>query len=171
MVDFFFRTEDIRPEEVGDYFVESRQDRIIVDALKNRNPTILVGSRGVGKSFLLRVAQKEINDNFEKDKVFPVYLSFVRSSLLQSSDPEQFKHWMLARISANIVRALKKAGMLGTLPNSAKILAGTGTISDDRPTKIEAVVEFMKIRGERQTRQLTNRAFQQLMILRRPLRI
>lgn len=97
MADFFFRTEDIRPDEVGQYFVESRKDREIVAALKNRNPTILVGSRGVGKSFLLRVAQKELLDQFERDRVFPAYLSFVKSSLLQSNDPDQFKHWMLAR--------------------------------------------------------------------------
>src|ERR1700733_12141337 len=101
MVDFFFRTEDIRPEEVGQYFVENDQDRTIIDALKNRNPVVLVGSRGVGKSFLLRVAQKELMDAFETDRVFPIYISFVRSSLLQTSDPDQFKHWMLARICSS----------------------------------------------------------------------
>lgn len=141
MADFFFRTEDIRPDEVGEYFVESRQDRAIVDALKNRNPTILVGSRGVGKSFLLRVAQKELADRVETDKVFPIYLSFVRSSLLQSSDPEQFKHWMLARICSAVIRALMKAGLLGAIPLSAKLLAGTSSISDAEPTKIEAIAE------------------------------
>ena len=40
MADFFFRTEDIRPDEVLDYFVETQQDRLVVDALKNRNPVI-----------------------------------------------------------------------------------------------------------------------------------
>jgi len=140
MADFFYRTEDIRPEEVSDYFVESRQDRIIVDTLKNRNPTILVGSRGVGKSFLLRVAQKEMADSFEQDRVFPVYLSFVRSSLVQSNDPEQFKHWMIARICASIIRSLRRAGLLGVLPQSAKVLAGTETVTDAEPTKIEAIM-------------------------------
>ena len=98
MADFFYRTEDIRPDEVLNYFVETTRDRQIVDSLKNRNPAVLVGSRGVGKSFLLRVAQKELLDSFEVDRVFPIYISFVRSSLLQTSDPDQFKHWMLARI-------------------------------------------------------------------------
>jgi hypothetical protein len=141
MADFFFRTEDIRPDEVGDYFVESRQDRTIVDALKNRNPTILVGSRGVGKSFLLRVAQKELAENFEKDRVFPVYLSFVRSSLLQSADSERFKHWMLARICSAIIRSLLKAGVLIALPPSARLLAGASAVTDAEPTKLEAVAE------------------------------
>jgi hypothetical protein len=141
MIDFFFRTEDIPPEEIGDYFVESRNDREIVDALKNRNPTILIGSRGVGKSFLLRVAQKELNGSFDSDRVLPVYLSFVRSSLLQSSDPAQFKHWMLARICSTVVRTLMKAGMLGAVPRSAKLLAGTSSINDAGPTKIEEVAD------------------------------
>lgn len=141
MTDFFFRTEDIRPDEVSDYFVESRQDRLIVDALKNRNPTILVGSRGVGKSFLLRVAQKELADNFDRDRIFPVYLSFVRSSLLQSSDNEQFKHWMLARICSAVIRALMKAGLLSVIPASARVLAGTASVTDAEPTKIEAIAD------------------------------
>src|SRR5690242_3557203 len=111
MPDFFFRTEDIRPDEIARYFVESRQDRLVINALKNRNPTILVGSRGVGKSFLLRVAQKELNDAFERDRTFAIYLSFVRSSLLQSTDPLQFKHWMLAKICSAVIRGLMKHGL------------------------------------------------------------
>ncbi|MDX5932575.1 ORC-CDC6 family AAA ATPase [Acidiphilium acidophilum] len=140
MTDFFFRTEDIKPEDVYGYFVENPQDRQLIDALKNRNPTILVGSRGVGKSFLLRVAQKELTNKFATDRVFPVYLSFVRSSLLQSSDPEQFKHWMLAKISSAIVRSLQKAGLIAHLPKSAEQLAGS-SVSDSGPTVIEAIVE------------------------------
>lgn len=140
MADFFFRTEDIRPDEVGTYFVESRKDREIVTALQNRNPTILVGSRGVGKSFLLRVAQLELLKQFGSERAFPVYLSFVKSSLLQSNDPDQFKHWMLARISSSVVRALLKEGLLGALTKSARQLAGSD-VTDAQPTKIESIAE------------------------------
>lgn len=141
MDDFFFRTEDIPPEEVGKYFVESSQDRRIVDALKNRNPTVLSGSRGVGKSFLLRVAQQELLSAFTKNRVFPVYLSFVRSSLLHSNESEQFKNWMLARVCSAIIRALMRAGLLAALPPSARILAGTHNVSESDKTKVELVAE------------------------------
>ncbi len=141
MPDYFFRTEDIRPEEVLDYFVETKQDRTIVDALKNRNPTLLVGSRGVGKSFLLRVAQRELLDSFDTDRVFPIYVSFVRSSLLQSSDPDQFKHWMLARICSAIVRSLGKAGLLGRMPKGVSLLAGADVTPDIGATRIEAIAD------------------------------
>jgi len=55
MNDFFFRTEDIKLEHIQDFFVETMQDREVINALKNRNPIILIGSRGVGKSFLLKI--------------------------------------------------------------------------------------------------------------------
>ncbi|AYH47603.1 hypothetical protein B6N31_07845 [Dickeya fangzhongdai] len=139
MTDFFFRTEDIRPDEVLDYFVETSKDRQVVDALKNRNPVVLVGSRGVGKSFLLRVAQKELMDSFETNRVFPVYISFVRSSLLHSSDPEQFKNWMLARICAAIIRSLTKSGLLGCVPKSIDLLAGGTVTTNIKHTKVEEI--------------------------------
>lgn len=142
MSDFFYRTEDIRPDEVLKYFVETQQDRAAIEALKGRNPTILVGSRGVGKSFLLRVAQKELLDNFDKNRIFPIYISFVRSSLLQSSDVEQFKHWMLARICAGVIRSLSKEGLLGVVSRSVSILAGGGVSADPTAqTKIEQIAE------------------------------
>jgi len=141
MSDFFFRTEDIRPDEVLNYFVETSQDRQIVNALKNINPTILIGSRGVGKSFLLRVAQKELQDTFDSNRVFPVYISFVRSSLLQTSDPDQFMHWMLAKICSSIMRALNKAGMLAGVPKSINLLAGGNVTPTILVTKVEKIAE------------------------------
>ena len=98
MMDFFYRTEDIKPDEVAIYFAETAQDRAAINAIKGRNPAIIVGSRGVGKSFLLRVAQNEMLASFEKDRVFPVYVSFVRSSLIKGGDQHQFRNWMLARL-------------------------------------------------------------------------
>jgi hypothetical protein len=144
MTDFFFRTEDIRPEEVAKYFVETRQDRRIVDVLKGRNPTILVGSRGVGKSFLLRVAQSELLAGFSIDRVFPVYVTFSRSSLIQSADPEQFKHWMLARICSALIRALWQNGLLAVVPTGLSVLAGSDISSQLNKTKIEEIAELFE---------------------------
>ena len=141
MTDFFYRTEDIRPEDVADYFAETAQDRSVIDALKSRNPTIVVGSRGVGKSFLLRVAQKELLESFSKDKVFPIYVSFVRSSLLQSSDEDQFRHWMLARLSSAAIRALERGGFLGAMPKSIGMLAGGDVASRVGKTKVEEIAD------------------------------
>jgi hypothetical protein len=141
MSEFFFRTEDIRPEEIAQLFVETDRDREIISALKGRNPVVLVGSRGVGKSFLLRVAEAELLTTFDRDKVLPVYVSFSRSSLLNTTDQRQFQHWMLARICSRFVRALESRGLLGGAPRGLSILAGdTLPLSPDRDTRIEEIV-------------------------------
>lgn len=141
MSDFLFRTEDIRPEDIDKYFVETGKDREIIDSLKSSNPVILVGSRGVGKSFLLRVAQKELQDSFEKERIFPVYVSFVRSSLLQTSDPEQFKHWMVAKVCSSIIRSLNRAGLLAASPKSLDIITGGYVVGSPHKTRVEQIAE------------------------------
>lgn len=141
MSDFFFRTEDIPPEEVDRYFAETAQDRAVVNALKSRTPAILVGSRGVGKSFLLRIAQKELMESFAKDRVFPIYVSFVRSSLLLSEDENQFRNWMLARLCSAAIRALERAGLLGGVPSGIRLLAGQDVDAKIGTTKVEDIIQ------------------------------
>src|SRR4051794_20805565 len=110
MADFLYRTEDIRPDEIVNYFVETEQDRDIINSLKSINPIVLVGSRGVGKSFLLRVAEAELRSSSARERTYPVYITFNRSSLIHTADPEQFQHWMLACLCSTIIRALRKDG-------------------------------------------------------------
>lgn len=142
MVDFLYRTEDIPQDEVLEYFVETTEDRSILNALKARNPTILVGSRGVGKSFLLRVAQAEMKLNFETDRILPVYVTFNKTSLINTNDPDQFQHWMLARLCNSIIRTLKKSGLLSAMPSSISILTGDAQNHDlTQETRIEIIAK------------------------------
>jgi len=97
MADLFYRTEDIKLDDVPKYFVETQSDRDIINALKGHNPIILSGSRGVGKSFLLRVAEAELLKEMPQTRVFPVYVTFSKSSLIITKVEQQFQHWMLAR--------------------------------------------------------------------------
>lgn len=140
MTEFFYRTEDIKPEEISTYFVETKRDREILTALKARNPVVLAGSRGVGKSFLFRVAQSELLACLPKDRILPVYVTFSRSSLINTTDPGQFEHWMLARICARIVRDLSTNGLLGANSASLAILTGQESVAST-PTKIERIAE------------------------------
>lgn len=129
MADFFYRTEDIKPEEVGQYFVETKRDREIVNLLKARNPVVLAGSRGVGKSFLLRVAELELKNDASDSKALAVYVSFSRSSLIHTKDSQQFQHWMLARICARLYRTLISSGLLASPVRGISILAGGSVAS------------------------------------------
>ena len=137
MSDYFTRTEDIRPEDVLKLFVETEKDRRLVDDLKSPHPVVLVGSRGVGKSFLLRVAQQELLASTPKNGVVPVYVSFSSSPLLQSLNDVQFHAWMLTKICGAIGRALSKAGLLVQIPRSLKVLAGAELIHGIENTPIE----------------------------------
>jgi len=120
MDDFRFRTEDIRPDEIQQFFVSTQLDTEIINALKSLNPIILEGSRGTGKSFLLKMAEKQLNDEFHEKHILPVYLTFVASSLIHTDDPQQFQSWMLASICYHLLRALRKKGLLiGTSPATA----------------------------------------------------
>ncbi|KYZ75553.1 hypothetical protein AXX12_12640 [Anaerosporomusa subterranea] len=141
MADFFYRTEEIKVEEVADYFVESNQDRQIIDQLKSRTPVILVGSRGVGKSFLFRVAQNELQSSFAKDKILPIYVTFRGSSLIHTNNPQQFHHWMLSRICDELIRSLSKSGKLTITPNSLNILAAGPISTGFIQTKIELIAQ------------------------------
>jgi hypothetical protein len=120
MNDFRLRTEDIRLDEIQNLFVSTTLDLEIINSLKSSKTIVLEGSRGTGKSFLLRMAEVELNSNFATDKVLPVYISFVASPLIHTNDPEQFKHWMLATICYELLRALRRKGLLiGSSPATA----------------------------------------------------
>jgi hypothetical protein len=110
--ELIYRTEDIDPREIRDYFVETEADRRLVDACKTKASVVLQGSRGVGKSFLLRVAEAEMGEEFSAKGVLPVYVIFNRAALLQTQDPDQFQHWMLAKICNRILRAARQRGLI-----------------------------------------------------------
>lgn len=139
MTDYFIRTEDIRPEDVLKLFVETEKDRRLVEDLKSPHPVVLVGSRGVGKSFLLRVAQQELLAASAKTGIFPVYVSFSSSPLLQSLNDVQFHAWMLTKICGAIGRSLSKAGLLVNIPSGMKVLAGSDLVHGIENTAIEKI--------------------------------
>lgn len=139
MADLLYRTEDIPNDEILKLFVETKQDRDAIELIKATSPVILIGSRGVGKSFLLRVAEEEMLKNFKSQKVLPVYLTFTKSSLIHSKDDNQFLNWMLARICTKIMRALRRQGFLASPPKAINIISG-GNIEDEK-SKIELIAE------------------------------
>jgi hypothetical protein len=141
MGNLIIRTEDIKPEHILELYVETPQDRRTVDLLKSPAPVILEGSRGTGKSFLLRVAEAQLSESYEQDHVLPVYVSFVSSSLLQTADPHQFRHWMIARLCSRIVRSMYQRGLLIPASQSLGVLTGGVVDPDAAKTPLEKLVE------------------------------
>ncbi len=130
--ELIFRTEDIGLEDILDPFVETSADRKLVDACKTKASVVLQGSRGVGKSFILRVAQAEMEEQFTARGVLPVYVTLNKAGLLQTSDPAQFQHWMMAKICNRIVRAARQKGLIGGGQSVLTSLAGPGALGDVR---------------------------------------
>ena len=141
MPDFLIRTEDLKLEDILGLYVQSSRDKRIVDALKAPTPIIIEGSRGTGKSFLLRVGEAQLLQSFGADRVLPVYISFVKSSLIHTSDPQQFQHWMLARLCERIFRALYTHGLLTKADPGLSILAGGSVPPSPEQSRIEAIAK------------------------------
>lgn len=110
--ELLIRTEDISVDKILDLYVETTQDREYVNELEKTTPVILVGSRGVGKSFLMKVAYKELLDAFPRERVMPVFITFTKSSLVSVVGNSEFHGWMMSRICVSIIRQMKKLGLL-----------------------------------------------------------
>lgn len=124
MNELYLRTEDIDDSNILSLCIENTQDREIINLLKSRTPIILEGSRGVGKSFLMRVAAKELKDSFAKERILPVYITFIKSSLVAAHRKGVFLSWMLANICSKVIRQLKRNGIIVESNSSIDILAG-----------------------------------------------
>ena len=118
---FMYRTEDFTLDEILKSYVETSTDRRIVDKLKSRSPIVLRGSRGVGKSFLLRLAEAELKSDFDDKRILPVYITFSRSPLVHASRQE-FTPWMIAKITKGIKRQVVGYGLELPRENSLRQL-------------------------------------------------
>ncbi|HDS1796348.1 hypothetical protein [Pseudomonas putida] len=138
---FVFRTEDIRAEEILKLFVPTERDLQLISAIKSASPVILEGSRGTGKSFLLRVCEQQQMADVNTTRVVPVYVSFVKSSLLSTKNEQQFQHWMLARLASRVLRTLYQLGFLAKPTLSTTVLAGSRIGPAGEVTELERVAQ------------------------------
>ncbi|MFT5661257.1 MAG: hypothetical protein ACI9TV_001903 [Sulfurimonas sp.] len=126
MSDIKLRTESIRDDEFNDLAVTNANDKKIISSLKSSEPCLLEGSRGTGKSFLMRMAHLDLDSN--KDFI-SVYIPFNISSLINTADPLQFYHWMLAKTLKTLLNKLKKKGL--SVSDYSKGLLSNDTAEDD----------------------------------------
>ena len=117
---FYLRTESIKSDEIMNLCVLSPSDEATISALKSAEPCLIEGSRGTGKSFLMRVAENQIES--EDAAALSVFVSFNISSLVTTDDPLQFYHWMLAKTLKALINKLRKRG-LSVSPFAAGLLS------------------------------------------------
>lgn len=110
MSEFYLRTESIKQTDILDLSVINEADRNILTALKSNEPCLLEGSRGTGKSFLMRVAELELEA--ESESYISVFVPFNMSSLISTEDNLQFYHWMLAKTLKYLLNKLRRKGFV-----------------------------------------------------------
>ncbi|MFQ1773067.1 hypothetical protein ACK37C_19990 [Aeromonas veronii] len=110
MSNFHLRTESIKPTDILKLSVVNSADISIISALKSSEPCLLEGSRGTGKSFLMKIAELQIEA--ESDRCVTVFVPFNMSSLIDTDDHLQFYHWMLAKTLKYLVNKLRKKGFV-----------------------------------------------------------
>lgn len=109
MNETFIRTEDINPKDVKNFFVETDNDRDIINSLKGAQPILLVGSRGTGKTMLLRMAEQELANGFSKERVLPVFVNLVTCNI---HDSNNMLNVLISRTLMGLQHALKANGII-----------------------------------------------------------
>ena len=140
MGEFIFRTEELNDSQFESFFVSSPQDQSIIDKLKAPSPVLLVGSRGVGKSFLFKFCANSMFGELNEKRILPISVTFRKSSLLQTDIPEQFRHWMLCRICSELIRSIKRTGRY--IPTSHTIQSLIGSETEGKNRLDSLVAEF-----------------------------
>ena len=69
MSNFVIRTEELEDSQLKDLYVETENDNEILNRLKSQSPVLLVGSRGMGKSFLFKISQIQLLESFTNTEV------------------------------------------------------------------------------------------------------
>ncbi len=95
------RTESLESKLVLDYFIE--RDNSKIQRLLDSEQYIIEGSRGVGKTMLMKAAMLKSESNFGQNSILPVWVSFEESIRLErikvlnnSIDP--FLQWTMGKI-------------------------------------------------------------------------
>ena len=103
------RTEDLYPEDIKKLFVETEMDREIVESLKGKQPILLVGSRGTGKTMLMKVAEKEISENFDTYRNLPVFVNLSSCTIHKNSN---ILNIMISRTLISLKKSLREHGFI-----------------------------------------------------------
>lgn len=148
MPNFILRSEELQDADILNYYVGTIHDESLLEDLETPIPCILEGSRGVGKSFLFKVLKQRLLLAFAEKKILPVMVTFRNSPFLKTDCESAFYYWMLARITTEIVRALKRAG---ALTSHTSFLYGASRNTDD-----EAELETICKQYEDSWRNTTN---------------
>lgn len=94
MSDLRFRADLLKYDEVDSEYVSSALDEQAIAKLVGSAPVLLEGSRGSGKTMLLKRAYSSMSKEFKEVKRLPVYVSLSTTILVKK---EYFRNWILTK--------------------------------------------------------------------------
>ena len=103
------RTESLDDELIVDYFINSRND--VITRLLDSEQYLLEGSRGIGKTMLMRSAEIQAAAEFGKSSVLAVWVSFEESIRIErikvlDSNIDPFLQWTMGKILMEILKKI-----------------------------------------------------------------
>lgn len=103
------RTESLNDELIQNYFIDTQHSHI--ERLLDSEQYILEGSRGIGKTMLLRSAEIKATDEFGRDSILAVWINFEESLRIaririinDSIDP--FLQWTMGKILQEVLKKI-----------------------------------------------------------------
>ena len=105
------RTESIKEDLILEYFIERNDDKI--NRLLDSEQYLLEGSRGVGKTMLMKTAMLRSLKDFGKNSVLPVWISFEESIRLEriviiDNTIDPFLQWTMGKILDETLKTILK---------------------------------------------------------------
>ena len=104
------RTESIDTEMIMEYFIDKDKDKTV--RMLDTEQYLIEGSRGVGKTMLMRIAEIKATEEFEKNSILSVWISFeesirlerIRISSKEGIDP--FLQWTMGKILMDVLNKI-----------------------------------------------------------------
>lgn len=103
------RTESLNNELIKEYFIDKNDDKIL--RLLDSEQYLLQGSRGIGKTMLMRTAEIGAIESFGKDSVLAVWVSFEESLRIErikviDSQIDPFLQWTMGKILVEVLNRI-----------------------------------------------------------------
>ncbi len=105
------RTESLDEELIKQFFVNRNDNKIA--RLLDSEQYLLEGSRGIGKTMLMKIAALKAQEEFEKNSILAVWVSFeesIRIERIKISDSslDPFLQWTMGKILSEILKQIIK---------------------------------------------------------------
>ena len=140
------RTETLETEDIENLFIDEKT--AYTNRLLDDQPYLLVGSRGVGKSMLLRYAELISEKNFSEKKIIAVYVTFENSLVMdrmknidESQFYQPFRQWTFAKIIHATIIKCEKLGLTSKIDGMLEEIFGRVNLS----TMKNAMEHYVKI--------------------------